>query len=117
MSTHDICFYGEITKIVPKLSLNTLLICSTDFWFQYDSTVIIKSEPLILEGGYEQWLLHYPTRCINPDFRKIQTSVQNTSQASLSKFDISSEVDNVYTPKPLYNTVTVPRRCFCCGLF
>ena len=28
MSTHNICFYGEITKIIPKLSLNTLLICS-----------------------------------------------------------------------------------------
>ena len=30
MSTHNICFYGEITKIIPKLSSNTLLICSTD---------------------------------------------------------------------------------------
>ena len=30
MSTHNICFYGEITKIIPKLSSNTLLICSND---------------------------------------------------------------------------------------
>ena len=29
MSTHDICFYGEISKIIPKLSPNTLFICST----------------------------------------------------------------------------------------
>ena len=29
MSTHNICFYGEIMKIIPKLSSNTLLICST----------------------------------------------------------------------------------------
>ena len=29
MSTHNICFYEEITKIIPKLSSNTLLICST----------------------------------------------------------------------------------------
>ena len=29
MSTHNICFHGEITKIIPKLSSNTLLICST----------------------------------------------------------------------------------------
>ena len=28
MSTNNICFYGEITKIIPKLSSNTL-ICST----------------------------------------------------------------------------------------
>ena len=29
MNTHNICFYGEITKIIPKLSSDTLLICST----------------------------------------------------------------------------------------
>ena len=29
MNTHNICFYGEIGKIIPKLSQNTLLICST----------------------------------------------------------------------------------------
>ena len=30
MSTHKVCFYGEITKIIPKLSSNTLFNCSTD---------------------------------------------------------------------------------------
>ena len=25
MSTHNICFYGETTKIIPKLSSNTSL--------------------------------------------------------------------------------------------
>ena len=29
MSTHNICFYGEITKMIPKLSSNTLPICFT----------------------------------------------------------------------------------------
>ena len=29
MSTHNIPFYGELTKIILHLSLNTLLICST----------------------------------------------------------------------------------------
>ena len=28
MSTHSICFYGELTKIILQLSSNTLLICS-----------------------------------------------------------------------------------------
>ena len=31
MSTHNMCFYGEITIIIPKLSLNTLLVCFTVF--------------------------------------------------------------------------------------
>ena len=30
MSTHNICFYGELTKIILQLSSNTHLICSTD---------------------------------------------------------------------------------------
>ena len=35
MSTHNIHFYGEITKIIPKLSSNTLLNCFTDFWYSH----------------------------------------------------------------------------------
>ena len=30
MSTHNICFYGEMTKIILQLSSNTHLICSTE---------------------------------------------------------------------------------------
>ena len=30
MSIHHICFYGEIMKIISKLSSDTLLICFTD---------------------------------------------------------------------------------------
>ena len=30
MSTHNICFHGEISKIIPYLSPNIYLICSTD---------------------------------------------------------------------------------------
>ena len=29
MSTHNVCFYGELSKIIFQLSPNTLLICST----------------------------------------------------------------------------------------
>ena len=31
MSTHNIGFYGEISKMIPKLSPNTYLICSTAY--------------------------------------------------------------------------------------
>ena len=30
MSTHNICFYGELTKIILQFSSNTLLICSSE---------------------------------------------------------------------------------------
>ena len=29
MSTHNICFYEQISKIIPSLARNTHLICST----------------------------------------------------------------------------------------
>ena len=32
MSTHNIRFYGELTKIILQLSSNTLLICSDSFY-------------------------------------------------------------------------------------
>ena len=42
-STHNISFYGEITKIIPKLSSNTLLICSTE------EDILTLNEPLTTE--------------------------------------------------------------------
>ena len=30
MSTYNLCFYGELSKIIPKLSLSYLFICSTE---------------------------------------------------------------------------------------
>ena len=36
MSTHNICFYEEITKIIPKLSSDTLLIYSTGMSYSWD---------------------------------------------------------------------------------
>ena len=36
MSTHNICFYGEVWKIIPKLSSNTHIICSiSGLWFPW----------------------------------------------------------------------------------
>ena len=32
MSTLNICFYGELTKIIPHLSSDTLLICSSEIY-------------------------------------------------------------------------------------
>jgi hypothetical protein len=35
-------------------------------YFQWDPGIIYKSAPLILEGGYEEWLLKYPMLTTNP---------------------------------------------------
>ena len=44
-------------------------------WFQYDSTVIIKSEPLVLDGGYDQWLLYYPQLTTNSNITRPKTDL------------------------------------------
>ena len=47
MSTHNIYFYGEIWKILSKLSQNTLLICSIDVHISAGST--IQPEPVTVK--------------------------------------------------------------------
>ena len=47
MSMHNICFYGEIMKIIPKSSSNTLLICSTK-----NIQKILRKENYILFGHF-----------------------------------------------------------------
>ena len=42
MSTHNICFYGELTKIILQLSSNIHLICCTESAAQAESSVHTK---------------------------------------------------------------------------
>ncbi|XP_059172661.1 ubiquitin carboxyl-terminal hydrolase 8-like [Physella acuta] len=37
-----------------------------DALYKFNTSCIIKSEPLVLDGGYESWLLFYPTLTTNP---------------------------------------------------
>ncbi|KAL8615253.1 hypothetical protein ACOMHN_050294 [Nucella lapillus] len=50
---------SKLESLVLSSPLRTL----KDALFVYDSTVILKRDPLVLEGGYEQWLLFYPICC------------------------------------------------------
>ncbi|XP_029645889.1 ubiquitin carboxyl-terminal hydrolase 8 [Octopus sinensis] len=49
-------------SVLPGTPLKTL----QDALFKYDSSTILANQPLILEGGYEQWMLHYPQMSTNP---------------------------------------------------
>ncbi|KAK7113963.1 ubiquitin carboxyl-terminal hydrolase 8-like isoform X2 [Littorina saxatilis] len=71
---------------LATLNVGTTLRTLKDAIFKYDSTVIIKSEPLVLEGGYDQWLLFYPTMTTNAKVSR--PSVTNTpSSIALLDFD------------------------------
>ncbi|XP_064192598.1 ubiquitin carboxyl-terminal hydrolase 8-like isoform X1 [Anguilla rostrata] len=45
---------------VGDLKLGTPLQSLKDALYKWDSKTILRSEPLVLEGGYESWLLFYP---------------------------------------------------------
>lgn len=45
---------------------------------QWDSITILRSEPLVLEGGYENWLLFYPMYTTNAKIRPPRQTITNT---------------------------------------
>ncbi|XP_028435866.1 ubiquitin carboxyl-terminal hydrolase 8 isoform X2 [Perca flavescens] len=54
---------------VTDLSLGTTLRSLKDALYKWDSITILRSEPLVLEGGYENWLLFYPMYTTNAKVR------------------------------------------------
>ncbi|XP_053387107.1 ubiquitin carboxyl-terminal hydrolase 8-like [Mercenaria mercenaria] len=85
---------------IDKVKIGTSLQTLKDALYKYDSTVIIKSEPLILDGGYEQWMLQYPTKCVNPVFDKLKKPVVSSTQDSLMDFDYPDFDETFMEPKP-----------------
>ena len=57
MSTHNICFYGELTKIILQLSSNTLLICSSEYAVKIVNIGTLENTAVIIlkfkQGGLE----------------------------------------------------------------
>lgn len=45
---------------------------------QWDSITILRSEPLVLEGGYENWLLFYPMFTTNAKVRPPRQNIIST---------------------------------------
>ncbi|KAJ8343593.1 hypothetical protein SKAU_G00309220 [Synaphobranchus kaupii] len=45
---------------VKDLRLGTCLQSLKDALYKWDSKTVLRAEPLVLEGGYESWLLYYP---------------------------------------------------------
>lgn len=54
---------------VTDLTLGTTLQSLKDALYKWDSITILRSEPLVLEGGYENWLLFYPMYTTNAKVR------------------------------------------------
>uniref|UniRef100_A0A6Q2WVX5 Ubiquitin carboxyl-terminal hydrolase 8 n=1 Tax=Esox lucius TaxID=8010 RepID=A0A6Q2WVX5_ESOLU len=63
---------------VSDLRLGTTLQSLKDALYKWDSTTILRSEPMVLEGGYENWLLFYPMFTSNAKVRPPRTHNYNT---------------------------------------
>lgn len=55
-----------------------LAIIISSHTLQWDSITILHSEPLVLEGGYENWLLFYPMYTTNAKVRPPRQNVIST---------------------------------------
>lgn len=63
---------------VTDLKLGTTLQSLKDALFKWDSITILRSEPLVLEGGYENWLLFYPMYTTNAKVRAPRQNIIST---------------------------------------
>ncbi|MCJ8733015.1 hypothetical protein PDJAM_G00217970 [Pangasius djambal] len=54
---------------VTDLKLGTTLQSLKDALYKWDSVTILRTEPQVLEGGYENWLLYYPMFTSNAKIR------------------------------------------------
>uniref|UniRef100_G3PQC3 Ubiquitin carboxyl-terminal hydrolase 8 n=1 Tax=Gasterosteus aculeatus aculeatus TaxID=481459 RepID=G3PQC3_GASAC len=60
---------------VTDLTLGTTLQSLKDALYKWDNITILRSEPLVLEGGYENWLLFYPMYTTNAKVRPPRQNV------------------------------------------
>uniref|UniRef100_A0AAZ3RQH1 Ubiquitin carboxyl-terminal hydrolase n=1 Tax=Oncorhynchus tshawytscha TaxID=74940 RepID=A0AAZ3RQH1_ONCTS len=63
---------------VTDLKLGSTLQSLKDALYKWDSTTILRSEPMVLEGGYESWLLFYPMYTSNAKVRPPRTHSYST---------------------------------------
>lgn len=67
------------------LKLGTTLQSLKEALYKWDSTTILHSEPLVLEGGYENWLLFYPMYTTNAKVRPPRlATINNLPQLNFS---------------------------------
>ncbi|KAK3095889.1 hypothetical protein FSP39_020374, partial [Pinctada imbricata] len=91
---------STLDKVQPRTTLCTL----KDALYKYDSSVIIKSEPLVLEGGYDQWLLYYPQLTTNAHIVRPEKTIVTSSSSTLD-FDYP-DFDEAFMTTP---TPTAPQ--------
>ncbi|KAM8974484.1 ubiquitin carboxyl-terminal hydrolase 8 [Pelodytes ibericus] len=71
---------------VTDLKLGTTLQSLKDALFKWETQTILRSEPFVLEGGYENWLLCYPMYTTNG---KVSVPKRSKTEAVLMSLNFS----------------------------
>ncbi|XP_006814000.1 ubiquitin carboxyl-terminal hydrolase 8-like [Saccoglossus kowalevskii] len=74
---------SDLSSVTVGSTLHSL----KDAIYKWDSVVIVKSKPLILEGGYDAWLLHYPQFTTNPSIPRPPKYREVAAITTLLDFD------------------------------
>lgn len=85
---------------VKDLHLGTPLRSLKDALFKWESKAVLQEEPLVLEGGYENWLLCYPQYTTNAKVTPPQRSKNEVVSVSLD-FTYPSLEEPVPPPLPV----------------
>ncbi|XP_078097239.1 ubiquitin carboxyl-terminal hydrolase 8 isoform X2 [Mustelus asterias] len=68
---------------IDKVKRGTVLQSLKDALYKWDSQIILRSEPLVLEGGYDSWLLCYPMYTTNAKVTPPKKETHGSVQVSL----------------------------------
>lgn len=94
---------------VSDLKLGTTLQSLKDALFKWDSLTILRSEPLVLEGGYENWLLFYPMFTTNAKVRPPRQNVISTLPQLNFSYPSLEEPKPATPPQPQPDVVPGPQ--------
>ncbi|KAM5171304.1 ubiquitin carboxyl-terminal hydrolase 8 isoform 2-T2 [Mantella aurantiaca] len=81
---------------VTDLRLGTTLQSLKDALYKWETKTILKSEPFILDGGYENWLLCYPMFTTNG-----KVTVPSRTQAENTPLSLNFSYPSLEEPPPL----------------
>ncbi|CAF99829.1 unnamed protein product, partial [Tetraodon nigroviridis] len=94
---------------VTDLKLGTTLQSLKDALFKWDSITILRSEPLVLEGGYENWLLFYPMYTTNAKVRPPRQNIINTTPQLNFSYPSLEEPKPPSAPEPQPDVTAVDK--------
>ncbi|XP_013381771.1 ubiquitin carboxyl-terminal hydrolase 8-like [Lingula anatina] len=86
---------SSLADLVTNSPLNNL----KDAIYKWDQLVIVQHEPLVLDGGYEDWLLYYPTLTTNSNVSAPQSDTKK-DQSTLPSLDFDYPDLDEEPPEP-----------------